>query len=282
MVAVSEVVVDVDTLAASSATVFDASWLYPPMNTAGVDVRARYAAAHLPGSIFLDLAALSPPRPEAPDVPAIAPPTPATVHAVLARLGLGLDAPLVVTDQEGGVATAPFARLALLDAGCTDVRLLDGGTPAWAAAGRPLTAERPRVAATRAPGEAPSADRLVGTRATRAAVADPAAVVVDARVVPGNAGLLPARYADVAIPADAVLRPGEVIAERAEGARFHDRGTLRALAAHRGLLDARAVLVTCHFGVGAAVVATALEIAGRSDVGVDAASILGWAQPAKG
>ena len=275
MVQREDLCVGVDALAASGARVLDASWLYPPLNTAGIDVRARYRAAHIPGAVFLDLAALSPPRPG--DVAAIAPPTPATLRRALAAIGVGPGEPLVVTDQDGGVATAPFARLALLDAGFADVRLLDGGTPAWAAEGRPLTAAAAAVLAGPVVGDAPTAGRFVGTGATRAALADGSASVVDARFVPTNDGVLPPRFAAVAIPATAVLRPGEVIEETASGARFRDADALRALATARGLADGRAVIVTCHFGVGAAVVATALELAGVADVRVDAASLLGWA-----
>lgn len=32
------------------ATIVDASWIYGPFNHAGIDVRKRYDAAHIPGS----------------------------------------------------------------------------------------------------------------------------------------------------------------------------------------------------------------------------------------
>jgi thiosulfate/3-mercaptopyruvate sulfurtransferase len=276
MVQRKDLCVDVETLAAGGGLVLDASWVYPPLNAAGVDVRARYEEAHIPGSVFLDLDALTSARPA--DVPAIAPPTPATLRAALATLGVGPHDPLVVTDQDGGVGTAPFARLALLDAGFTNVRLLDGGTPAWAAAGRPLTAEGPRILDRPSAGEAVAAGRFVGTEATRAALAEGGAAVVDARLVPSNEGVLPPRFADVVIPAQRVLRPGEVIEETVEGARWREPGELRRLVEARGLVRERPVIVTCHFGLAAAVVATALERAGVADARVDARSVLGWAE----
>jgi len=277
MVRREEVCLSVDALAASDALVLDASWLYPPLNPAGIDVRARYREAHIPGAVFLDLAALSPRRRAAADVPALAPPPPANLRAALDAFGVGADEPVVVTDQDGGVATAPFARLALLDAGFADVRLLDGGTPAWAAAGRPLTSRRARAAAAPVAGEPARGGRFVDTAATRAALADGSAAVVDARFVPTNDGVLPPRFAGVEIPATAVLRPGEVIEETVGGARFRGAGELRALAAARGLDRGRPVIVTCHFGLAAAVVATALELAGVAEVRVDRESVLGWA-----
>ncbi len=277
--------IDVATLAGTAATVLDASWLYPPLNAAGIDVRRRYAEAHIPGSVFLDLAALSPPRPAAvADVPAIAPPAPSCLRAALAGLGVGPADLVVVTDQEGGTATAPFARLALLDAGFADVRLLDGGTPAWAAAGRPLTAAAPRTLAERGTAAWTPGPHLVDARVTGAALAAAGAVVVDARFVPTNEGILPPRFRDVEIPARAVLRPGEVVEQTAHGARLRTPAAVRALAADRGLATGLEVIVTCHFGVGAAVVATALEQAGFPRVRVDAESVLGRApaQPASG
>jgi len=289
MVQREDLCVEVDALAAGGALVLDASWLYPPLNAAGIDVRARYREAHIPGSIFLDLEALAPPpSAQHADVPAIAPPPPASLAAALAGIGVGPGTALVVTDQDGGVSTAPFARLALLDAGFADVRLLDGGTPAWVAAGRPLTGENPRVPGAPGAGERARGGRFVDTAATRAALAGGSAHVVDARFVPTNEGVLPPRYARVRIPATAELRPGEVIEETAGVPRLRPAAALHALAATRGLADGRPVIVTCHFGVGAAVVATALELAGVGDVRVDAASVLGWgrgpggAQPASG
>jgi thiosulfate/3-mercaptopyruvate sulfurtransferase len=277
MVRKVEVVAAPADLAAMSATVVDASWLYPPMNPAGVDVRARYREAHPPGAVFLDLAALSPPRPAVTDVAAIAPPAPAALRAAFGAIGVAPDAALVVTDQEGGAATAPFARLALLDAGFTDVRLLDGGMPAWRAAGLPLTDAAPRVLDAPCHGTPRRDGRFVGTAATRAALAAGTPTVVDARFVPTNAGVLPARFDDVAIPADVALRPGEVLVETAAGMGFRAPEALRRRATARGLADGRRVIVTCHFGVGAAVVATALELAGIDRVQVDADSVLGWA-----
>ena len=260
--------------------VLDASWIYAPFNAAGIDVRQRWAAAHIPGSRFLDLAALGP-SPVA-DVPALGPPAPATLRHALADLDPAT--PIVVTDMEGGTATAPFARLALLDAGFADVRLLDGGTPAWTATGHALVGDtprfvdRPRRRDERSAGGG-SAGIFVATAATARAVANPQARVVDARAVPTNAEILPTRYADVVVPADAVLRPGEVLSERHGAMAFRAPGEIARLARERGIAEAPgAVVAACHFGVGAAVVATALEVAGLPRPAVDAAGVLGWAR----
>ncbi len=266
-----------DDLAASARfRVLDASWIYPKLNEAGIDVRQRYAEAHLPGALFLDLAALSLPYPNAPDVPALRPPHPDTLRRLLAAEGIGPATPLVVTDFDGGTTTAPFARLALIDAGFADVLLLDGGNAGWAAAGLALTAERPRFVTGAA--STPTDDgRFVSTATTWQAIACGAATVVDARAMASNDVILPARFAEVEIPTDVVLRPGEVVVEAAEGQRFRSPAELAAIARTRGIARNRPSIITCHFGLGAAAVATALEIAGHPAPAVDAASILGWA-----
>jgi len=265
-------------------TVLDASWLYPPLNPAGVDVRRRYLEAHIAGAVFLDLEALSPARAGVDDVPAIAPPGPEALRAALAAIGIGADRPLVLTDQDGGVSTAPFARLALLDAGFANVRLLHGGTPAWVAAGLPLTAAEARIIDAPRSGACRRRGRFVDNSATRRALATAGARVVDARMTPENEAVLPARYRGVAIPAHVVLRPHEVLLETTAGLEFRSPSHLQALGRARGLDTAATVITTCHFGLAAATVATALELAGLGCPHADADSLLGWAtvSPAAG
>src|SRR5687768_14506757 len=106
------------------AVVLDASWIYGPWNPTGIDARARYAEAHLPGAWFLNFAALSDPALRRdPRVAALAPPPPAALRAAMAPTEAGASSLIVVTDMDGGCATAPFARHALLQAGYTNVRL---------------------------------------------------------------------------------------------------------------------------------------------------------------
>lgn len=255
-------------------TMLDASWVYPPLDAAGIDVRRRYAEAHPPGALFLDLAKLSLPHRSAPDVPALRPPDGPVLRRLLATAGIGLASPLVVTDMDGGTTTAPFARLALLDAGFATVQLLAGGTPAWVASGLPLTDATPRLL----DGErsvTSGGGRFVTPAATRQALADAVTTVIDARMVPSNTGILPERFADVAFEADAVLRPSAVLVDDATGQRFAATEAVRSAAEAAGLTTGRRLLARCHFGVGAAVVATALEIAGYGPVQADTDLLLG-------
>jgi thiosulfate/3-mercaptopyruvate sulfurtransferase len=270
--------------ALAEVVVVDASWIYPPFNHAGIDVRRRYAEAHIPGAWFLDLAALSDPEVRAdPRVPALAPPAPGLLRQALARAGIAAAAPIVVTDMDGGCTTAPFARHALLAAGCTSVLLLDGGTPAWAAEARlPLTAAAPRFLDLRAAGDAPppaapAAGVFADHDEVRVAATGAGDVqLVDSRAMPGNDAVLPPDYAGLEIPCGAVLRSGEVVEESAAGQRFKRPEDLARLCDARGIDRTRAKITTCYFGVGASVAATALELAGRGPARVYAGSLVDW------
>lgn len=250
------------------ATVLDASWIYAPFNQAGIDVRARYAEAHIPGSWFLDLEALSDPRRILdPRVAVVTPPAPHVLRAAMARTGADLDAPIVVTDMDGGCTTAPFARHALVSAGFADVRLLDGGTPAWTEAGGEVTGAGPRVldgVLDRAP--APTEGERDGVFASlhdlTAALGDAGgAQVVDTRAVPDNEDVLPADYAGLAIPAHVVVPSVSVVEEAGAGQRFRSGDALRRVFADAGVDAGRPKIITCYFGLGSSVVATAMEIA---------------------
>jgi thiosulfate/3-mercaptopyruvate sulfurtransferase len=268
---------------AATAIVLDASWVYPPFNHAGVDVRRQYAEAHIPGSWFLDLAALSDPARRCdPRVEAITPPRTDTLHAVMARTGADPGALIVVTDMDGGCTTAPFARHVLMDAGYLDVRLLDGGTPAWrieagatdADPGYLDAASRPEPSSSRA-GSARvfvSYDDLVGVLAGRTV-----AQVVDGRAEPGNEGVLPADYAGLAIPAAAQVSSSAVLEPVGAGLRFRRDHALVRIFGEAGVAARRPKVATCYFGVGASVVATAMEIAGYGPARVYPGSLVEYA-----
>jgi thiosulfate/3-mercaptopyruvate sulfurtransferase len=268
----------------AEVVVLDASWIYPPFNHAGIDVRRRYAEAHVPGAWFLDLAALSDPRACADSrVPALAPPAPGLLRRALGRAGIAPAAPIVVTDMDGGCTTAPFARHALLAAGCTRVLLLDGGTPAWAAEARlplPAAASRfldPGPADGAPPSSAPAAGVFADHDEVSVAAAGAGdAQLVDSRAMPGNDLFLPPDYAGLEIPCGAVLRSGEVVEESAAGQRFKRPEELARLCDARGIDRTRAKITTCYFGVGASVVATALELAGRAPARVYTGSLVDW------
>ena len=103
--------------------------------------RRDYAAAHIPGAVFVDLDADL----AAPTGPGRHPlPSPAEFAARMAALGIGDGHDVVVYDDAGGTVAARLWWM-LDDLGHPSVRLLDGGLAAWTAAGGSLTDEVPTL-----------------------------------------------------------------------------------------------------------------------------------------
>lgn len=236
--------------------------------------RARFEAAHIPGSRHLDISTdLSDPT---------APthyrhPEPDALANRLAELGLGAEDRIVVTDSTGSL----FAARAwyLLDWIGLDVRFHDGGVPDWVAAGLPVesgpAAPRPRVASWqgRAARDAwIELDELVDRRAD-----DPRPLIC------GLAGSLfdgsaTTRYArrghipgSVAVPArdhfaaDGTLRPAPVLLDSYLSAGI-ELGP-----------DRPEILLYCGGGISAAANALALARLGVRDVRIYDNSLEEWA-----
>ncbi len=99
------------------------------------DGAEQHATGHVPGAAYVSLdEALAAPPGEGGRHPL---PDPAVLGTALRSAGVRGDRPVVVYDAAGGVAAARAWWL-LTDAGHPDVRLLDGGWPAWQQAGLPI------------------------------------------------------------------------------------------------------------------------------------------------
>ncbi|OJU72409.1 MAG: sulfurtransferase [Microbacterium sp. 70-38] len=100
------------------------------------DGRPEYLAGHLPGAVFVDLetelARHGDPGDGRHPLPGRA-----ELEAAARRWGLD-DGDAVVVYDEGGALSAARAWWLLHRSGVADVRVLDGGVTAWAAAGLPL------------------------------------------------------------------------------------------------------------------------------------------------
>jgi thiosulfate/3-mercaptopyruvate sulfurtransferase len=218
--------------------------------------RQAYDAGHLPGAIFVDLdtaltAHIGPGRHPLP--------SPTDFVAALAAAGIGNGDFVVAYDDVGGwVASRLWWMLDNL--GHERVAVLDGGYPAWVAAGLPTTTEIPAYPAT----SLSLADAWTGT-ITRDELRDRlgGVVLLDARAGPRYrgetepidpvAGHIPtARNA----PTDGNLGPGgRFLAPTELAARFRDLGA-----------DGSSDLVTsCGSGVSATHNALAMRAAGMPD-----------------
>jgi thiosulfate/3-mercaptopyruvate sulfurtransferase len=266
----------------AEATIVDASWIYGPFNHAGIDVRKRYAAAHIPGSWFLDLPSSADPADRHdPRVEVITPPRAEALEAVMAHARAGPGSLVVVTDMDGGCTTAPFARHALMHAGFDNVRLLDGGTPAWRRGPVGLTAREPRYLSARAdrrPSAPAQATVFADYGLVRQAIEQTSrAQIVDSRVDRSNRDVLPSDYVGLEVPATAYLSSSGVLEAADEVLRFRRGPELREIFQGAGIDPRGLKITTCYFGLGASVVATALEIAGFDPVLVYPGSLVEYA-----
>jgi len=235
------------------------------------DGHERYLAAHVPGAVYVDLDTelAAPPSPAAGRHPL---PDVADLERAARRWGVREGGAVVAYDDAGGTSAARAWWL-LRWAGVRDVRILDGGLPAWTTAGYGV--EPGEV--TPEPGDVVLVPGALATLDAdgAAALADDG-VLLDARAAE--------RYAGRVEPVDprAGHVPGAVSAPTAENlgpdGRFLDGTTLAARFAALGVPVAgdqdAAVGVYCGSGVTAA-----HEVAALAAVGVDAALYPGsWSQ----
>lgn len=245
--------VTVDWLAAHLSdpdlVVVDGSWYLPAVKR---DPEAEYREAHIPGAVRFDIEAV---KDGANPLPHMLPPE-AEFAAAVGALGIG-DGTRVVVYDGAGLATAPRVRWTFQVFGARDVAILDGGLPAWRAAGHPVESGEPR----------PRAAKTFTARLARAAVADAAAV---SRALAGEAQVVDARPADRFTGETPEPRPGLASGHMPgarslpssnliEKGRLKDEAALRAAFAEAGVDPARPVVTTCGSGVTAAIVSLALE-----------------------
>jgi thiosulfate/3-mercaptopyruvate sulfurtransferase len=245
-------------LGAPDLRVVDCTWFLPDEHR---DARAEYDVAHIPGAVFLDLAALA----DADDPRPMMLPRPEQAADQLGALGLGGNDRLVLYDDSPH-HTAARGWLALRSYGFDRVALLDGGLARWRAEGRPLTGDLPQ------PALAHATPRGFGHGiVTQAQVADALATgtaqVVDARS--------PTRFRGEEPEPRPGVEPGHMPgATNLHYARlFAADGTwlrgdaLRAAFADAGIDPDRPIIATCGSGVTASVIAFAAHLLGhRADV----------------
>jgi thiosulfate/3-mercaptopyruvate sulfurtransferase len=217
---------------------------------------AKYEAGHLPGAIFVDLDTVL----TASDGPGRHPlPAPSDFSARLGELGIGNGHFVVAYDDVGGwVASRLWWMLDNL--GHERVAVLDGGYPAWIAAGLPTTTDVPICP----PAELSLAPHWSGTidrDALRGRLGE--VVLLDARAAP--------RYRGETEPIDPV--PGHIPTARnaptdgnlGEDGRFLPAAELAARFRGLGADGAAQVVTSCGSGVSATHNALAIRVAGLPD-----------------
>lgn len=105
----------------------DATYFLP---IEGQDARERFIGAHLPGAHFFDIDKVSNPQSGLPHML----PTSDDFAKAMSEMGIGPETLVVVYDQRG-IFSAPRVWWMLRVFGHNNVRVLDGGLPAWHQAG---------------------------------------------------------------------------------------------------------------------------------------------------
>jgi thiosulfate/3-mercaptopyruvate sulfurtransferase len=232
----------------TAPTVLDCRW-----RLAGGADRDGYDRGHLPGAVFVDLdQALAAPPGRGGRHPL---PDPEAFQAAMRRAGVR-DGRAVVAYDQGEPGGAARAWWLLGWFGHPDTSVLDGGLPAWVAAGLPLTTEVP------APDPGDFSARAGGRSlldATGAAHLAATGVLLDARA--------PARYQGLEEPVDPVAGhiPGARNVPMAELLGDHGLAPpelLRRLLERHGAVAGAPVGAYCGSGVVAAHLVLALEVAG--------------------
>jgi thiosulfate/3-mercaptopyruvate sulfurtransferase len=245
--------------------VLDASWYMPADKR---DTKAEFEKAHIPGAAFYDIDALSD---HATPLPHMLPP-PEQFGRDAGALGIGDDDMVVVYDTSGlfSAARVWFAFKAM---GHDKIAVLDGGLPAWKAAGGALEsgAAKSKLAHFTARFDPELVRDFAGVKSALGRTQ-----ILDARSAPRFEGTEPEPRAGLKsghmpgaanLPYRAVLTP--------EG-KLKDDASLQKLFSEKGV-DLRAPIITsCGSGVTAAIVMLALEKLGARQVAVYDGSWSEW------
>jgi thiosulfate/3-mercaptopyruvate sulfurtransferase len=239
------------------------------------DARAEFAAAHLPGARFLDLASLV--DPESP-VPA-AVPTMAQFGERMAALGVNNADRLVIYDDSAVKTSARAWFIARMN-GIADVAILDGGLGKWRTEGRPLESGEPHVQRGHF-NPARGAGTVRFKAEMLANIGSRREQVVDARGrarFTGEEGDFRPNVASGHIPGSRNLPYSLLFAH---DGTFCSKKDLRRAFENAGIDLDKPVVTTCGGGVTAAVLLFALHLLGKDDVALYDGSWSEWgADPA--
>jgi thiosulfate/3-mercaptopyruvate sulfurtransferase len=255
-------------LAEPGLVVLDASSHLPDAKR---DARAEFAAGHIPGARFLDLATLI--DPESPVPSAV--PTGAHFAERMQSLGVNAGDRLVIYD-DSAVKTSARAWLIARMHGVREVAILDGGLAKWRLEQRPLeggepAVERGQFAASAGPGTVRLKSEMLANLGRKFEQ------VVDARSRARFSGEEQDFRPGIAaghIPGSRNLPYGLLFAHDGTFATSKD---LKRAFDECGVDLERPVVTTCGGGVTAAVLLFALHLLGKTDVALYDGSWSEWA-----
>ncbi|HRP09834.1 MAG TPA: 3-mercaptopyruvate sulfurtransferase [Terricaulis sp.] len=254
-------------LEAPDIRVIDATWFMPSDPR---DAKALYAERRIPGAIYFDIDAIAD---KSTDLPHMLP-SPEQFASRMRKLGIGDGMRLVIYDN-AGLFSAARVWWSFRAMGHEDVVVLDGGFPAWEAAGYEIETGPPQARGERHFTARRRADliRDLGDMRRLTASGGP---ILDARPAP--------RFSGEAAEPRAGLRSGHMpgALSTPSSALVNENGQLRSAAELAAIFAAagadltRAQSCTCGSGVTAAIIALALARLGRWDAAVYDGSWAEW------
>ncbi len=234
-----------------SDVILDASWYLPAHDR---DPDAEYLAGHIPHAQRFDFDWVV--VDQMSELPHMLP-SPAEFQSHARRLGICADSRVVVYDG-AGIFAAPRAWWMFRAMGHDNVVVLDGGLPAWKAAGYPLQKGTPELVRLGSFTARPQRERVASAETIRRAIAEGQHQIVDARP--------PARFAGSAPEPRAGLRPGHMpgalnlpFDRLLENGRFRGIRAISEAFTDAGFDPERPAVASCGSGVTACILAFAGE-----------------------
>ncbi len=239
----------------SDISIIDASWYLPDQQR---DAKAEYQTSHIPGAVFFDIDDNSDKSSPLPHML----PTELEFSNIASGSGISADDTIVVYDGSGLFSVARVWWMFRIF-GAKQVFILDGGYPAWTAAGLPVTA----VTAVVSDKQFHASLNLtkVKSRAEMLTLVEAGkTTIADARSADRFAGIVPEPRAG--------LRAGHM--PGANSLPFNmliEKGSLKDIAVLEEVFKKhhidlnREVVTTCGSGVTAAIISLAMESIGHKD-----------------
>jgi thiosulfate/3-mercaptopyruvate sulfurtransferase len=227
------------------------------LSTMGRDAGAEYLDARIPGAVRFDIDAV---KEMSSTLPHMLPDAVQFARQV-GEMGIGDGMTIIVYDGMG-LFSAPRVRWTFRTFGATDVRILDGGMPKWRAEGRAIEDGAPQRRAARSFTARFDRGAVAGLSDIKRALMTGSAQVLDARPADRFKGEAPEPRPGLSsghMPGSLNLPFAAII----ENGQLKDAAAINAALEAAGVDASQPIITSCGSGVSAAILSTALELAGR-------------------